>query len=121
MCGGDYGNILIFLLEAISGSAFILTLSAIIENLSDKFGDNIIKKTTLWVGQNTIGIFLLHKPFLRDVVIMLFNKVGLYESSFLVALLGAAITMPIICFIVYVINKYIPELFGKFNFHNQHK
>lgn len=114
MCAGDYGNIFDFLLNAINGSIFILTISAIITSTFKSDDNNIIKKFLLWVGQNTIGIFLLHKPFLRDVVIMLFNKIGLYESSFLVALCGALITFPITCLFVYIINKYIPQLFGKF-------
>lgn len=114
MCGGDYGNIFYFLLNALSGCAFILTLSCIIANIWEKTKDNKIRNFVIWLGQNTIGIFLLHKPFLRDVVIKLFNNFGLYESSFYVALIGALITLPIICIAVYIINKYIPELFGRF-------
>lgn len=114
MCAGDYGNIFDFLLNSLSGCSFILTLSCIISRWWDKTENSKIKDVVLWVGQNTIGIFLLHKPLLRDVIIATFNRLGYFESSFLVALIGAIITLPITCLLVYIINKYIPELFGKF-------
>lgn len=114
MCGSDYGNIFLFLLNAISGCAFILTLSVIISITLFKDNSNKIKDAVLWIGQNTIGIFLIHKPFFKDVVIMLFNKLGFSEYNFLVALVAATITLPIVCLFVKVINIYIPELFGKF-------
>ena len=35
-----------------------------------------IKKAVLWIGQNTIGIFLLHKPMYQDVILKGLNSLG---------------------------------------------
>lgn len=109
----DVGNPIYFLLSALSGIGIILTISIILSKLwKDK--ESRIKDITLWIGKNTIGIFLLHKPLLQQVFIANFEKLGYSSNNLWVAVLGSVITLPICCLIIMIIDKYIPQLFGKF-------
>jgi fucose 4-O-acetylase-like acetyltransferase len=72
------------------------------------------KRTLLFIGQNTIGIYLLHKNFLQEVVIGSFSSMGWTEPQALVAFVSAIITLTFAYFGVKVINRYIPQLIGRF-------
>ena len=103
-----------FLLNAFSGSAAVLMLAIILYRTSVWHNPVLNKRTLLFIGQNTIGIYLLHKNFLQEVVIGSFSSMGWTEPQALVAFVSAIITLTFAYFGVKVINRYIPQLIGRF-------
>ena len=113
MCGNIYGNIILFLINTFRGCEIIFSVSAIIARKWQIDPTNPCKNFILWVGRNTIGIFLTHKMFLQEIVVPIFTNMGYSTSSFIVAILCTLITFPVSCFLVYIINRYVPRLFGR--------
>ena len=112
MCKSDYGNIPLFLLSGLSGSVFILTLSMMLQKAWSKNPDSRIRKNMIWVGKRTIGVYLLHKPLLQEILVPFLKAVGL-QNPLLIAVLGAALDLPICCFFISVLEKYLPILLGR--------
>ncbi len=113
MFKNDVGNPLYFFANALSGIGIILTISIILAKYWET-RDTKIESAILWIGKNTMGIFLLHKPMLQQVFIALFEKIGFSSMNCLVAIAGSLFTLPICCGLIIIIDKYIPQLFGKF-------
>lgn len=114
MCGSQYGNPLLFLFNALLGVIVIFSLSALITKKWEFSNETPLKNAILWVGRNTIGIFLVHKPFLQEIVVPIFTNMGYSTNSLGVAIICMLIDFPISCLLVYIINKYTPGLFGKY-------
>lgn len=112
MCNGTYGNIPLLLLNSLSGCGIIITISVIISKCLSFNEQNKIKDAMLWIGKNTIGIYLIHKPLLQQVVVSVLTSLGYSTFSFLTALVASIVTFPISIGIVYLINRYVPSLFG---------
>lgn len=114
MYKNEVSNLITFLVMGYSGCGMILTLSRIISNCwKDK--ESKIKTFVLWVGRSTIGIYLLHKPFLQEVVVPFLIKMGFVEDALITAIVGAIISFIYCCILIKIIERYIPQLFGKFN------
>lgn len=103
---GSYGNIPIFIVRAFSFSFFFVYLSLLLTHTTH------IKQILLFIGQNTLGIMVIHKPivlFFRDFVI----QNGFSSSSIIVALaisfLGAAISLVI----NQILRLTVPVLIGR--------
>lgn len=105
MANAVYGNGLLFLATAAAGSLFVVCIAKLLELL--KAG----KKPLLYVGQNTLGIFIVHKP-----IIELFRKIctrlGMDYNFLPVCLVISAATLLIATFAVFLIKRYLPFLFG---------
>ena len=114
MCAGKYGNILYFLLEAFSACSMVLLLSIVHTVLFVKRRDSRIRHFILWVGRNTKGILLLHKPFLQEIVVKHAVAFGLPMPNLFVAIACAAVTLPVCCVGIIVIKRFFPQLFGTF-------
>lgn len=113
ICAAEYGTPYVFFLNAISGCMIILTLSALIAKYFTVNPDSKLRNITLWIGRNTIGIFLLHKPFLQEIVVPLFNSLNIVEPEVVVSIIASAIVLPICCLGVKGIEKVLPQVFGK--------
>ena len=109
---GSYGNIFWMLYNGIFGSSFMLVVAVLLDRIF-KATPKVHEGMT-WLGQNTIGIYLLHTPILRQVATPLVNTLGLTSPDWLVGLIASAVTLPICCVLVTFINKYLYQLFGKF-------
>lgn len=107
MANAVYGNGLLFFLTAVSGSLFVVCIARLLE--VSKL-DNIYIYIYI-IGQNTLGIFIVHKP-----VIELFRKIctklGVDYNFLPVCLLISAVTLLIAAFVVFLIKRYLPFLFG---------
>ena len=112
-CGSSYGDIPLFLLTAISGCGIILIISVIISRLFEVNEESKIKKAVLWIGQNTIGIFLLHKPTYQDIILKGLNSLGFVEPKLIVAIVGAIIVLPICVLLILLVDKFLPQSLGK--------
>ena len=102
MCDAMYGNYGMFLLNALTGSGMVLTLAMLIDNIHRK-------SFLMFVGQNTLGIFLVHKPialFFRDVATCSFQDFN-YAP---IAICTAVIVLYISTGLVFFIKKYLPFL-----------
>ena len=103
MANAEYGNVLVFFLCALSGSAMVLALSRLIAG-----------RLTKWlqpVGQKTLGIFLVHKPVVelgRSIV----TRFGLSFDNPVFIILITAVTLVASYIIVTVIQMTIPEIVG---------
>lgn len=105
MANAEYGNPLWFLLNAISGSLFVIALSFGIAQLP------IHKKMLLYIGQRTLGIFVVHKPIV-ELGRKIATKIGL-DYNHPIALVSITLCTLIISVItVYLIEKIIPEIIG---------
>lgn len=113
MCGAQYGDIALLLLNSLSGCGIVITISVIISKYLLVDSESRIRKLMLWIGRNTIGIYLIHKPLLQEVVVSFLVGLGYSTNSFGVAIFAAIIVFPACLLIVYIINKYLPSLFGK--------
>jgi len=113
ICKMDFGNIGLFLLNSFAGSFMIISLAVIISKLFNKHQSNIFYKLMLWIGCNTLGIYLIHKNFLQEICMANFAKiVPLPNLGY--AILGTIITLIFCVIMVFIIDKIIPQLFGKF-------
>ncbi len=105
MANAVYGNGLLFFVTAAAGSLFVVCIAKLLELL--KAG----RKPLLYIGQNTLGIFIVHKP-----VIELFRKIctrlGMDYNFLPVCLVISAVTLLIATFVVFLIKRYVPFLFG---------
>lgn len=114
MAFNGYGSIPFMFLNAFSGTAAIIFLSIILYRCSGWESRLFNKDILLFIGQNTIGIYLLHKNFMQEVVMALFTKWGWTEPQALVAFVSATITLIVACVAVKIINRYVPQLMGRF-------
>ena len=109
------GKPVFFFLCAFSGIAIVLSLSAMLYRLFEAHRDSRFRRATLWIGGNTIGIYLLHKPMIQSVILPFLNAhFGLSSDHCLPCVLAAAISLPVCCLLILLINRYVPQLFGKF-------
>ena len=107
MANSIYGNKLEFLYTSLIGSLLVISFSILLEMFSKK------QKLLPYIGRNTLGIFILHKPFvelLRKVI----NKIGFDYNQPVWYLLIMVITLCIVLVILWIMHFYFPFLFGKF-------
>ncbi|MDO4219216.1 MAG: acyltransferase family protein [Synergistaceae bacterium] len=114
MCAGDYGNVFYFLIEAFSACSMILLLSIVHTVIFVERRNSKIRHFILWVGGNTKGILLLHKPFLQEIVVKHAVALGLPMPNLFVAIACAAVTLPVCCVGIIVIKRFFPQLLGTF-------
>jgi len=115
MCASTYGNIFLFFWNAISGSAAALFLSMIISDSGKKseiMGG--VKKKVTYVGTLTFGIFILHKPFLQEVCMGILGQFGITAFEFWPVLGASFVTLILCCLAIKVINRFVPQLMGRF-------
>ena len=102
----DYGNIGLFLINAILGTAGILALSVFLRNV----------KILEFFGQNSIIILCLHLYFNRRFFPFIFELLGIddiYLKNIFVQLIIMLLVFTIMWFIIKFVNRYLYFLFGK--------
>lgn len=104
MANAIYGNNLLFFVTAAAGSLLVICIARMLELL------NAGRYPVLYIGQNTLGIFIIHKP-----IVELFKKICTKQDidyNFLpVCLAVSAAALLISVFIVFLIKRYLPFLF----------
>lgn len=102
---GQFGNPIIFTLTAICGILMLIFLCIMLEYIHSR-----TTKGLLFVGQNTLCIFIVQKPIIGcfkklfeiypmdNVLVLLFTTVGTLVAS---------------CVLCIIVNKYVPVLVGK--------
>lgn len=109
-----YGNPIRFFCNAISGCIMIIVLSSLIAKIPENTCGNKIRKFLSWLGKSTMGIYLIHVPIARNLIgPFIENTFGLARLSFLGGLVSGTIALAISCVLMAIIERYIPQLFGK--------
>lgn len=106
MANGIYGNPVLFLLGAIGGIGAVVVLAKIIESIL------LNKEFLLFIGRNTLGIFLVHKPF-ANAFRSTFNHIGWNYNNFMIAICISMVCVCISVALVWFINRSAPILFGR--------
>ncbi len=114
MCQSKYGNPLIFFWNAFAGIGLVFAFSLFLTAIFQNNPGGRARKFMLWAGENTIGIYLLHKPFLQEVVMPAVSAACPGLTIALQGLLGMVVAFLFSLAGCYIINKYVPSLFGKF-------
>jgi fucose 4-O-acetylase-like acetyltransferase len=115
MCKGDYGNLAWFICNSISGSMIVVSLSMLISRISRESAHPFHTDAITYIGQHTMGIYLLHKPFLQQVTMPILLRICNNPDWFLpMAIIGSFITLGISILFCMVIERFIPQLLGQF-------
>lgn len=106
MANAIYGNLVVFLLNALTGSLIVILFAIIISRL---YFD---KKHIYYIGQNTLGVFIVHKPFIefgRTII----TKMGMNYNHILIALGNSIVCLTLSCIAVKVLSIFVPAILGK--------
>lgn len=115
MCKSSYGNQMWFLYNSVFGSLSVLTLSMLLSRFSRESVRPFRIDAVTYIGQETMGIYLLHKPFLQQTMMPVLTGLIPAQCPFLViaflASCGALLFSIGMCF---VIGRFLPQLLGRF-------
>lgn len=115
MCKSDYGNQLWFLYNSVFGSLTVLAVSMLLSRLSRESARPFKIGAVTYIGQQTMGIYLLHKPFLQQIILPVLSGIFPGKFPFLAAaFIGSILAMLFSIVMCYVIGKFIPQLLGRF-------
>lgn len=115
MCKSSYGNQLWFLYNSAFGSLTILALSMLLSRLSRESARPFRVNAVTYIGQQTMGIYLLHKPFLQQTMMPALSELLPEGCPFLAAAcIGAGGTLLFSIVMCFVIGKFVPQLLGRF-------
>lgn len=112
MRSGDYGNLLWFFLNALSGCLMVLSLSALLSRSWKKEGPVISEKDESGLNRTTMGFFVIHMPLLQQVILPLMRLLPFPLPQGVLFLAGLVLTRIISGWIIKVSTRYVPQLFG---------
>lgn len=116
MCKAQYGTGAWPIVRAITGSITVLVLSMIIRQFSEYIHNDKVVWVLVYIGQYTMGIFILHKPFMQEVVLPYMTSwFASVMSTTLIRFISAVISMAATLPVCNVIRHYVPELIGIFS------
>jgi len=111
----QYGNLFWFFWNSLSGCLATLALSSILAKIPETEGVlGKVRHFTVWLGRNTIGVYLLHLPIVRFLIAPKLHALGLDRLSWYGAFIDAVLTLAVCCVLIRVIERYVPVLFGRF-------
>ncbi|MCM1328976.1 MAG: acyltransferase [Ruminococcus sp.] len=114
MANADFGNPFICLLNGVTGSLGVIMLAQIISRALKR------KRLIIFIGQNTMGIYLIHKNFLQGLYNMTLNIAA--GIPYLVrALAVTCISIAFSVFLMGLLSKYISEILGRPSEHRSHE
>ena len=109
-----YGDPIRFLCNAVSGCVMVMTVSSLIAKIPEQSFGDCIHRFLSWLGRSTMGIYLIHLPIARNLIgPAVENVFSLPKSSFAGGFVSGAVSLVISCVLVAIIERYIPQLFGK--------
>ena len=115
MCRGAYGNPFFALGYALLGGFAVFILAMLAKRLADEWLSRLDLKPLIYLGQHTMGVFLLHKPMLQNVFIPFFRNLMGGAMNIPVRLLSTVISLLVSLWLCKLIEYYIPELVGIFS------
>lgn len=115
MCKGSYGSLFPALACAVFGGFAVLIVSMLLKRMADEWLPMADLKPLVYLGQNTIGVFLLHKVMLQSFFIPFLESAMTSTPMVLVRCIAAVIAILVSIVLCWVIELYIPELMGVFS------
>lgn len=113
MCGSDYGNLFWFFVNSATGTMSVLTGSMLLIRVAREGAHPFSLAVVSFIGMHTMGIFLLHKPLLQEVLMPFFSSL-IPGPQLIAALVASAAALVMSMGLCIVIEHYIPELLGQF-------
>ncbi|MBQ8094253.1 MAG: acyltransferase family protein [Clostridia bacterium] len=113
MCGSEYGNIFWFLLNSVSGTMSVLSASMLLQRLAREGSQPFSTAAVSYIGQHTLGIFLLHKNMLQ-MLILPWIRSWLPGPDLLTAFVGSCVALAGSMVLCTAIERYVPQLLGQF-------
>lgn len=109
-----YGNPIRFIINAISGCIMIMVLSSLIAKIPENTFGSGAHSFLSWLGRSTMGIYLVHVPIVRNLIGPFMEETfGIARLSFAGGLISGTIAFALSCVLMAIIERYIPQLFGK--------
>ena len=115
MFKADYGAPVFALALALLGGFAVLLISMLLKRMADEWIPDLSLKTMVYLGQHTMGVFLLHKPMLQSIFMPAFGKLLSGGPALLIRLLATFAALIVSIFLCRIIEYYIPELVGIFS------
>lgn len=103
MASGTFGNYSLYILNVITGTLMMMSISHMISHL-------IHSKILSFIGMNTLAIFLIHKPLIRWLC-NISIQYGIDNWTF--SILYSLIVLLICSLLAYWINIICPEIIGR--------
>ena len=113
MCGAQYGNLVWFFVNSAAGAFAVLTGSMLLIRIAREGSRPFSLGIVSFIGMNTMGIFLLHKPMLQELLMPFFTNL-IPAPQLVVAIVASLIALAVSMVLCVVIERYIPELLGQF-------
>ena len=115
MCENTYGDPVFAIPLAVLGGFAVLLVSMLLKRLADEWLYDVDLRPMVYLGQHTMGVFLLHKPMLQDIFVPYFGKLLSSGPDILVRLLATVVSLVLSILLCRLIEYYIPELVGIFS------
>ena len=115
MAAGYYGDPFFALVFAVIGGFAVLALSMILKRMANEWLSGMNLQPLNYLGQHTMGVFLLHKPMLQNIFIPAFGQLLPGGPDILVRLLATTAAILVSMWLCKLIEYYIPELVGIFS------
>ena len=112
-CAGEYGNPFWFLFNSAAGTAAVLSLSMLLLRLAREGARPFSTAAVSYIGQHTLGIFLLHKNMLQMLILPWISS-RISGPALLTAFLGSCAALACSILLCAVIERYVPQLLGQF-------
>lgn len=113
MCGAQYGNLFWFFVNSISGTLAVLAASMLLVRVAHEGLRPFSLATISFIGMHTMGIFLLHKPMLQEILMPLAST-WIPGGQLVAAIVASTVALVLSMVLCVVIEHYIPELLGQF-------
>ena len=113
MCVSEYGNLFWFFLNSAAGTMAVLALSMLLLRLAREGSRPFSTAAVSYIGQHTLGIFLLHKNMLQ-MLILPWLRTWIAGPDLLTAFLGSCVALAGSILLCAVIERYVPQLLGQF-------
>ncbi|MBP5169029.1 MAG: acyltransferase family protein [Oscillospiraceae bacterium] len=115
MCENTYGDPVFAIPLAVLGGFAVLLVSMLLKRMVDEWLYDANLKPMVYLGQHTMGVFLLHKPMLQEIFVPAFRKLLSTGPDILVRLLATVVSLVLSILLCILIEYYIPELVGIFS------
>ena len=105
MASGNYGNLLLFLVDGVGGTLFLLCIAVLLSKINITWLNGGLE----YIGKNTLLVFVLHKPIIKLLEqLLLLLELRRWVLTVPICILTMFISIKLII----VIKRYIPILDG---------
>lgn len=105
MASGNYGNLLLFLVDGVGGTLFLLCIAVLLSKINITWLNGGLE----YIGKNTLLVFVLHKPIIKLLEqLLLLLELRRWFLTVPICILTMFISIKLII----VIKRYIPILDG---------